>query len=56
MGSFSIWHWLIVILTIAGPVMGVIRGVRNASILHALLSMFIPLYGIIYFFVAMRRA
>jgi hypothetical protein len=34
--------------------MGVIRGVKNSSIPHALLSVLIPAYGLIYFFVGKR--
>ena len=53
MGSISIWH-LIVAIFIAGPIMGVIRGVKNASILNAVLSVIIPVFGIVYFFAAKR--
>jgi len=52
MGSLSIWHWVVVILMFASPIMGIVRGVKNASVLHAVLSAFIPLYGLIYFFVS----
>jgi hypothetical protein len=54
MGSLSIFHWLIVFLTFGSPIMGVIRGVKNSSIFHALLSVFIPAYGFIYFFAGKR--
>jgi hypothetical protein len=47
MGSLSIIHWLIVFLAIGSPIMGVIRGVKNSSILHAVLSVVIPVYGLI---------
>jgi hypothetical protein len=30
--------------------MGISRGVRNGSVLNAILSAFIPVYGLIYFF------
>jgi hypothetical protein len=50
MGSLSIWHWLIVIVMFASPIMGIVRGVQNSSILNAILSAFIPIYGLIYFF------
>jgi hypothetical protein len=49
MGTLSIWHWLIVIVMFASPI---IRGVQNSSVLNALLSVFIPIYGLIYFFAA----
>lgn len=52
MGSLSIWHWVVVILMFASPILGIIRGVQNSSALHAILSAFIPLYGIFYFFLA----
>jgi hypothetical protein len=52
MGTLSIWHWLIVIVMFASPIMGIVRGVQNSSVLNALLSVFIPIYGLIYFFAA----
>jgi hypothetical protein len=55
MGSFSIWHWLIVIVTVAiaaSPVLGIVRGVKNGAVVHAVVSVLIPLYGLIYFFAA----
>jgi len=54
MGSLSIWHWLIVLITFGSPIMGIIRGVRNSSVLNAVLSAFIPVYGLIYFLVGKR--
>jgi hypothetical protein len=54
MGSLSIFHWLTVFLIFGSPIMGVIRGVKNSSIPHALLSVFIPAYGLIYFFAGKR--
>jgi hypothetical protein len=54
MGSLSIWHWVIVIVVFASPIMGIIRGVKNQAIVHAILSAFIPVYGLIYFFAAKR--
>ena len=55
MGSLSIWHWVAAILVIAGPVMGMIRGVANGSVANAILSWLIPLYGIFYFFMAKQK-
>ena len=55
MGSLSIWHWVVAILVIAGPVMGMIRGVANGSVANAILSWLIPLYGIFYFFMAKQK-
>lgn len=56
MGSLSIWHWVLVIVVIASPIMGIVRGVGNRSALNAILSAFIPLYGLVYFFVAKPAA
>jgi hypothetical protein len=55
MGSFSIWHWLIFFLLaakVASPVFGVVRGVQNHAVIHAVASVFVPMYGLIYFFAA----
>ncbi len=57
MESFSIVHWIIIVLMISqlvSPIMGIVRGVKNGSVLNALLSFAIPLYGLIYFFAAKR--
>ena len=57
MESLSIWHWLILILmpaAFASPVFGIVRGVKNGAVIHALASVFVPLYGLIYFFAARR--
>jgi hypothetical protein len=50
MGSLSIWHWIVVILMIASPMMGIMRGVENGSKLPAVLSAFVPIFGLVYFF------
>jgi hypothetical protein len=55
MGSLSIWHWVIVVMVIpmgASPILGVIRGVKNGAVIHAIASVFVPVYGLIYFFAA----
>jgi hypothetical protein len=55
MESFSIWHWVIIIVIIviaASPILGIIRGVKNGAVLHAVVSTFLPVYGLIYFFAA----
>jgi hypothetical protein len=54
MGSISIWHWVIVIVATAGCIMGIVRSVKNGSVLNAILSFFIPVYGLIYFFAGKR--
>ncbi len=58
MGSLSIWHWGVAIMTIAAvasPVMGIVRGVKNGAAIHAIVSAFVPFYGLIYFFAAPKR-
>jgi hypothetical protein len=55
MESFSIWHWVIMVMVIAmgaSPIFGIIRGVQNGAVLHAIASVFVPVYGLIYFFAA----
>ena len=61
MASFSVTHWIIMAAAIASlishfasPLLGVIRGGNNGSVLRAVLSVFVPVYGLIYFFVARR--
>jgi len=57
MGSLSVIHWLIVIIIFVipiGPILGIVRGVKNRSAVNAVLSAFIPLYGFAYFFAAKR--
>lgn len=56
MGSLSIWHWLIVIVAVASPILGIVRGVGNRSALNAVLSALVPIYGLVYFFVAKGAA
>jgi hypothetical protein len=36
----------------ASPILGIIRGVKNGDVIHAVVSMFVPFYGLIYFFSA----
>jgi hypothetical protein len=55
MGDLTIWHWLLVIVITASPLMGVFRGIERNSLVHAALSIIIPLYGLVYFFVAARK-
>jgi hypothetical protein len=54
MGSLLIWHWVVVIVLVASSIMGIVRGVKNGSILNAILSAFIPVYGAVYFFVGKK--
>ena len=55
MGSLSIWHWVVAIFAIASPIMGIVRSVQNGAALHAILSAFIPLYGLVYFIVSKHK-
>lgn len=57
MGSFSIWHGIVVVVALLGvvsPIMGIVRGVKNGSVLNTIMSVFIPVYGLIYYFAAKR--
>jgi hypothetical protein len=54
MGSLSIWHWVVVLVAFGSPIMGIVRGVKNASVLNSIFAAFIPIYGMIYFFVAKK--
>jgi len=62
MTEFPIWHWIlfaivwIVVIssTIVSPIIGIVRSVKNGSVLHAVLSLIIPAYGHIYFLAAKR--
>ena len=56
MGSLSIWHWVIVIIVLASLTLGIIRGVKNGSIFNAILSAFLPVYGLIYFFAGKKNS
>ena len=49
------FHWVMLIVLIviaASPILGVIRGVKNRAVIHAVVSAFVPGYGLIYFFAA----
>ena len=55
MESFSIWHWVILVMVFAmfaSPIFGIIRGVKNGAAIHAVVSVLVPVYGLIYFFAA----
>jgi hypothetical protein len=45
---------LMLVIVFASPVLGIVRGVKNGSAANAVLSAFIPLYGLVYFFAAKR--
>jgi hypothetical protein len=36
----------------ASPILGIVRGVKHGAVIHAVVSIFVPLYGLIYFFAA----
>ena len=55
MGAFSIWHWIIIFVIIVPPILGIIRAVGNKSVLHAICSAIIPLYGLFYFFIGRKK-
>jgi hypothetical protein len=55
MGSLSIWHWVVAIVAVASPIMGIVRGVKNGAAIHAIASAFVPTYGLIYFFAAEKK-
>jgi len=40
------------IIIVASPILGIIRGVKNGAVIHAVVSAFVPVYGLIYFFAA----
>ena len=59
MEDFSIWHWVILVMIpvmmivkAASPILGILRGVRNGAVIHAVASAFVPVYGLLYFFAA----
>ncbi len=59
MESFSMTHWIIMIMMIlafvVSPILGIVRGVRNGGVLNAVVSVLLPVYGLIYFFAARSR-
>jgi hypothetical protein len=52
MSHLTIWHWVVVTLMIVSPLMGIVRGIERNSTVHGVLSVIIPLYGLVYFFAA----
>ena len=59
MESFSMTHWVILIVMflafVVSPILGIVRGVRNGGVLNAVASVLFPVYGLIYFFAARSR-
>ena len=57
MGTFSIWHWIIVVFMFTIPfglILGVIRGVNDKSVPHAIFSLIFYFYGFFYFFIGRK--
>ncbi len=59
METFSMTHWVIMIVMIlafvVSPILEIVRGVRNGGVLNAVVSVLLPVYGLIYFFAARSR-
>ena len=53
MGGLDFIDYIALVMAVC-PAMGVFRSVKNGSVLHALLSVVIPLYGIFYFFLGKK--
>ena len=53
--SIGIWQLLIMVILFACQVIGIIRAVKNDSVLNGVLSFVIPIYGGVYFFSAQRK-
>jgi hypothetical protein len=45
---------VILIATVASPILGIVRGVKNGAVISAVISVCVPVYGLIYFFTAKR--
>jgi len=59
MEAISMTQWIImsvmILAFVVSPVLGIVRGVRNGGVLHAVMSVLFPVYGLVYF-VAARRS
>ena len=40
---------LLALVGFASPILGILRGVQNQSVKHAVLSMLVPYWGLVYF-------
>ncbi len=50
-------QWVILIVVdvmAASPILGIVRGVKNGAVIHAVVSVFVPAYGLFYFCAARR--
>ena len=54
MGGLGLVDYIVLLMAVC-PAMGVFRSVKNGSVLHALLSIVIPLYGILYFILGKKK-
>ena len=54
MGGLGLVDYIVLLMAVC-PAMGVFRSVKNGSLLHALLSVSIPLYGAFYFFLGEKN-
>ena len=56
MESLSMTHWIIMVVMIlafvVSPILGIVRGVKNGGVLHAVMSVLFPVYGLVYFVAA----
>jgi hypothetical protein len=56
MEALSVTHWIIIAVMflafVASPILGIVRGVRNGGVLHAVMSVVFPVYGLVYFVAA----
>ncbi len=59
MEALSATHWVIIAVMflafVASPILGIVRGVKNGGVLHALMSFLFPVYGLVYFIAAAAR-
>jgi hypothetical protein len=53
--SSVIWRWVILAIILGSAVFGIVRGAKNQSIVNAIVSLFVPFYGIGYWFVGKRN-
>ena len=54
MGGLGLVDYIVLLMAVC-PAMGVFRSVKNGSVLHALLSIVIPLCGIFYFILGKKK-
>jgi hypothetical protein len=56
MAEISMAQWTIMIVMIlafvVSPILGIVRGVKNGGVLNAVVSVLLPVYGLVYFVAA----